>query len=222
MTGSSTLPRYATRLIGRAQSTGALSELLLRPDIRLVTMIGASGTGKTRLGLQVAETLGEHFCDGQYFVALASVTNPRFVMPAVAQALEVKEGGRVGLQASVAERLNSQKVLLILDNFEQVRAAAGMVEGLLEQTSDVKILVTSQMALGSDREHIFEVPPLAYPGPGEEVAPERLLDYSAVALFVDRLQTVQPRFRLTAEHARPIIEICRLVQGLPLAIELIA
>ncbi len=204
------------------RATDTVLDLLRNPAVRLLTLVGESGTGKTRLSLQVAETVRDEFVDGQYFVALAPVDNPTFVVPTIAQTLNILESGEMSLIESIAQFCGDKKMLLLLDNIEQVREASADVVVLLERTTNLKIMVTSQVALEVANETTFAVPPLALPDPNTDLEPEELLNFSAIALFVDRIQAVQPKFVLTRQQAPAVVEICRQVQGLPLAIELIA
>ncbi|MBA3468930.1 MAG: tetratricopeptide repeat protein [Herpetosiphonaceae bacterium] len=216
------LPHYETPLIGRMRATNAVLDLLRSSSVRLLTLVGESGTGKTRLSLQVAEIVGSEFPDGQYFVALAPVDNPTFVVPTIAQTLNILESSEMSLIESIAQFCGDKKMLLLLDNIEQVRAASAEVVMLLERTTNLKILVTSQVPLEVANETTFAVPPLALPDPNTDLEPAALLNFSAIALFVDRIQAVQHKFVLTKQQAPAVVEICRQVQGLPLAIELIA
>lgn len=219
---SAHLPQYVTPLIGRNRTAHAALELLQTPTVRLLTLVGESGTGKTRLSLQIAESLRDEFADGQYFVALAPVDNPAFVLPTIAHALGIAEVGDADLSDTIVQLLQHKTLLLLLDNFEQVNKAAPHITTLLEHTAGLKIIVTSQVELGIAQETVFSVPPLAVPLSNTDMDPKALLQFSAVALFVDRMQAIQPKFVLNKQQAPAVIEICRLVQGLPLAIELIA
>ncbi|WP_110519286.1 ATP-binding protein [Herpetosiphon llansteffanensis] len=215
------LPQYSTSLIGRSRVVAALADLFQQQAQRLVSLIGASGTGKTRLGLEAAETIRDSFVDGCYFINLAPVDDAVFVLPTIAHALGVHETANQSLLASLIHFLHGKRVLLILDNFEQVKRAANDLNLLIEGTDQAQFMVTSQVALGLANEYAFNVPPLEVPDQANLSASE-LLEYSAIGLFVDRMQAIQPRFVLSDTQAKAVVEICRLLHGLPLAIELIA
>ncbi|MCA0354748.1 MAG: tetratricopeptide repeat protein [Chloroflexi bacterium] len=215
------LPQYSTRLIGRNRVVSALVALFQEQAHRLVSLIGASGTGKTRLGLEATETIRDSFTDGCYFINLAPVDDAVFVLPTIAHTLGVHETANQSLLDSVVNFLRGKRVLLILDNFEQVKRAADELKLLIERTDQAQFMVTSQVALGLADEYEFSVPPLEVPEQSNLPA-NQLLEYSAIALFVDRMQAIQPRFVLTDTQAKAVVEICRLLHGLPLAIELIA
>ncbi|MBM7846021.1 ATP-binding protein [Herpetosiphon giganteus] len=215
------LPQYSTSLIGRSRVVAALAELFQQQAQRLVSLIGASGTGKTRLGLEAAETIRDSFVDGCYFINLAPVDDAVFVLPTIAHALGVHETANQSLLDSLINFLQGKRVLLILDNFEQVKRAASELNLLIEGTDQAQFMVTSQVALGLANEYEFNVPPLEVPDQAQLPASE-LLEYSAIGLFVDRMQAIQPRFVLSDTQAKAVVEICRLLHGLPLAIELIA
>ena len=216
------LPRYTTALIGRNEETAALIATLHNPSTRLVTLLGTSGTGKTRLSLEVAGNMADSFPGGIFFVGLVAVSDPALVLPTIAQTLEVAENGTEPIGATLVQALQGKKLLLILDNFEQVQPAAPQLGALLDALDQLKILVTSQVALGIPQEHSFPIPPLAAP---EQTAPkdvETLLRFPAIALFVDRVTAIQPGFQLSEANAGAVIEICHRLKGLPLAIELVA
>ncbi len=218
----SQLPQYATRLIGRTRARTLVLDLLLDAQSRLVTLYGQSGAGKTRLSLEVAEQVGEIFRDGRYFVALAPVSQAQFVLPTIAATLGVEESQHEAILESLVLALADKQILLILDNFEQVAGAAGELLELLQRVPNLTCLITSQQALEIAGETAIMVPALQYPELGEEYRLEELEQHSAIGLFVDRMRTRQSRFRLSADNAGALVDICRLVQGLPLAIELIA
>ncbi|HMA37750.1 MAG TPA: tetratricopeptide repeat protein [Chloroflexia bacterium] len=218
----SNLPPPPGPLIGRAREQARLGALLRTPAGRLVTLTGAGGMGKTSLILQVAADLRAHFPDGVCFVALAAVRHPALVMPTIAATLGIQEVRHQPLLRSVATALQDQQVLLILDNFEQVTAGASWITLLLGLLPRLKVVVTSRERLALDAEQEFVVPALAVPDPGQLPALPALAAVPAVALFVERARAVQPDFRLTAENALPIVQICRRLDGLPLAIELAA
>jgi predicted ATPase/class 3 adenylate cyclase/DNA-binding CsgD family transcriptional regulator len=216
------LPVQATPLLGREREVAAVGALLRRVDVRLLTLTGTGGTGKTRLAFQVAADLLEDFTDGVYFVALAPISDPALVVATIAQTLGVTDTGGQPLLEQLKAYLHGKQLLLLLDNFEQVLAAAPMVGELLAAAPLLKVLITSRAALHVYGEQEFPVPPLALPELAQLslVALDILAQYPAVALFVQRSQAVKPDFVLTAENARAVAEICVRLDGLPLAIEL--
>jgi predicted ATPase len=215
------LPAQPTPFIGRTTQIAALKDLLLRSEARLVTLTGPGGTGKTRLSLQVAEELLDHFPQGVFFVPLADDTDAHQFISRVAQQLEVREGGRPLLE-NVKDYLRDKRMLLVLDNFEQLISAAPMVADLLAIAPQLKILVSSRIALNLHGEHTFAVPPLELPQTTTDLQAENLVENEAVHLFIGRAYAVQPTFRLTNANAFAIAEICRRLDGLPLALELAA
>ncbi|GHO99295.1 transcriptional regulator [Reticulibacter mediterranei] len=216
------LPVPPTALVGREDEVAHVGALLRRDDVRLVTLSGPGGTGKSRLSLQVAAKLRGAFTGGIFFVSLAPITDPMLVLPVIAQVLGIRDGIERDLMARVVETLQRRAVLLVLDNFEQVIGAAEQVGDLLASCQGLKILVTSREVLHVRAEYEFAVPPLELPDPAHLPALEELASCSSVALFVQRVQAVKPEFRLTTANAREIAEICVRLDGLPLAIELAA
>ncbi len=218
----SNLPVQPTPLIGREKEMAAIQQLLLRQDMRLFTLTGPGGIGKTRLGLQVAAELSELFPDGVYFVNLAPISDSAFVVPSIAQVLDLKETGEQPLLDLLKTYLREKQLLLLLDNFEQVVSAAIQVADLLTACPQLKVVVTSRAVLHVRGEQEFDVPPLALPDPRHLPDLETLSQYEAVALFIWRAQAVKPEFRLSDANASAIAEICVHMDGLPLAIELAA
>jgi predicted ATPase/serine/threonine protein kinase/DNA-binding CsgD family transcriptional regulator len=229
------LPMQPTLLIGREREVAAVGHLLEREDVRLVTLIGPGGIGKTRLGLQVAAEMSESFADGVFFVDLAPLRHPTLVLSTIAQTLDIREATGLPLLAigtqevaglSLLERLKEylqqKRILLLLDNFEQVASAAVQVADLLAACQQLKMLVTSRAVLHIRAEHEFMVPPLALPDPAHLPDLAELAHYAAVALFLERAQATKLDFQLTAANARATAEICVHLDGLPLAIELAA
>ena len=229
------LPASLSLLIGREREAAVAASLICDPDIRLVTMTGPGGVGKTRLALRVAANVEADFADGVAFVDLTPVHEPQLVASAIAQALDVRQiEGRPALMA-LNDALRARELLLVLDNFEQVLAAGPVVSALLEACPRLTVLVTSRAVLHLSGERVIPVPPLALSGsnagtPGSEVgrdaspttaAPDPI-DSDAVRLFVARSQAVRPTFALTAENTGMVAEICARLDGLPLAIELAA
>ncbi len=216
------LPARPTRLIGRAQELAALRDLLEHDEANLITLTGPGGTGKSRLAIELAVELKEHFANGVCFVALASISDPDLVAPTITQALGVREASERSAVELLMTHLRDRQLLLLLDNFEQVVAAAPVVTEILQACSHLKIVVTSRSALRVRGEHEFSVLPLATPHPGRNADLQRLSQYAAVELFIQRALDMQSDFQVTNETAPAIAEICYRLDGLPLAIELAA
>jgi predicted ATPase/DNA-binding SARP family transcriptional activator len=232
------LPAQLTPLLGREREVAGVRELLQGSSragadetppreragalVRLVTLTGPGGVGKTRLALQVAAELLEAFADGVFFVSLAPIRDPNLVISSVAQTLAVKETGGRPLLESLKESLREKELLLLLDNFEQILDAAPLVAELLAASPRLKVLVTSRAALRLRGEHEFPVPPLAVPDPRHLPPLEGLSQYAAVELFIQRAANVKPDFAVTDETAPAMAEICYRLDGLPLALELAA
>jgi predicted ATPase/DNA-binding CsgD family transcriptional regulator len=216
------LPAELTSLIGRERDVDQLLTLLRRPTVRLVTLVGPGGVGKTRLAAQVARRLHTAFRDGVSFVSLASISEPGLVAPTLANALQVHERRGLSLLEQVQEALHDRHALLVLDNFEQILQAAPLLEDLLIACPTLTLLVTSRAALHLRAEHQFPVAPLPLPDPGYCATPEDLAQNPAVALFLERAQAVVPTFQLTPTNAQVVANICTQLDGLPLALELAA
>jgi predicted ATPase/class 3 adenylate cyclase len=216
------LPVQPTPLLGRGEAVAALCSLLRREGVRLVTLTGTGGIGKTRLAIQVAAELVEDFPDGVWFVRLSRLVDPNLVLPTIAQTLGLKEQGSQSIAEVLREYLHSRRVLLVLDNFEQVVGAAAGVAALQESAPQLKVLVTSRIRLHLRGEREYPLGPLPLPDPSHLPAPEGLTQYAAVALFIERAQEAKPDFAVTTANAPAIAEICARLDGLPLAIELAA
>jgi predicted ATPase len=219
------LPVQRTGLVGRQKDVASAKELLLRPDVRLVTVTGPGGIGKTRLAVQVASDLAESFPAGIHFVPLSSVRDPDLMAAMIVQTLGIREaGGKPPLEILKVHLQDSSHspMLILLDNFEHLAGAEPTVAELLVLAPNLKILVTSRAALHVYGEHEFPVPALALPDSRSLPPLDALSQYSAVALFVERAIAAKPDFELTRENAAAVVEICVRLDGLPLAIELAA
>ena len=214
------LPSYLTDFIGREDEISQIS--LLLDKSRLVTLVGPGGIGKTRLALQVASMRLHDFEDGVFFVSLASVTKPDLVISTIAKAMDIVETAGQSILEAMKSALKDKHRLIILDNFEQVIAAAPMIAELLAYARLVTVMVTSREALHISGEHVFNVPPLAIPELEQRNCLEKMMQQSAIALFVSRAQAVQYNFVLTKENIGQVAELCARLDGIPLAIELAA
>jgi predicted ATPase/DNA-binding CsgD family transcriptional regulator len=216
------LPTQLTPLIGREREVAAVFTLLRGPEVRLLTIVGTGGIGKTRLGLQVATDLLDAFADGVCLVLLAPISDSDLVVSTIAQTLGVKEVGAQSLLDLLKDYLQDKNLLLVLDNFEQVVAAAPVLTELLETCPTLKLLITSREPLRVRGEQEFALSPLAFPELKHLPSSDVLARYGAVALFIWRAQAVKPDFQLTDDNASSIAAICTRLDGLPLALELAA
>jgi predicted ATPase/DNA-binding XRE family transcriptional regulator len=222
----SNLPAQLSSFLSREQELADLRALLQRPDVRLITLTGVGGTGKTRLGLQAAAELLEVFADGVFFVDLAPISDPDLVAAAIAQTLGVIDAGNQTIRERLKALVRTRLLLLLLDNFEQVLDAAPLVAELLAAAAGLKVLVTSRAVLHLSGEHEYTVLPLALPPttahPDSQLQAGLIGQYAAVQLFIARAQAAKADFVVTNANAPAVAEICVRLDGLPLAIELAA
>jgi non-specific serine/threonine protein kinase len=216
------LPIQLTPFVGRQPEAAAVKKLLGRSDVRLATLTGPGGSGKTRLALHVASGMLSEFPDGVFLVALEGMDDPHLVVSSIAQTLGVKEAGGTTLIESLKKFLRNLRVLLVLDNFEHLVSASPLLSSLLTATVHFKILVTSRAVLHLSGEHEFRVPPLLLPETGGRLRVPELLRYAAVELFIQRAVAARSDFILTDRNASAVADICIQLDGLPLAIELAA
>ena len=214
------LPTQLTSFVGRGREVAEARRLL--GTTRLLTLTGPGGTGKTRLSLQLAADSISDFADGVFFVPLSPIEEPDLVAPAILTALGLRESPHEPPADRLVEYLRDRHLLLIMDNFEQVLPAAGLVADLLKAGPGLSVVVTSRATLHLYGEREFAVPPLTLPGAGADLDPASISQYEAVALFIQRAAAVRPDFQITAANAPAVAEICSRLDGLPLAIELAA
>jgi predicted ATPase/class 3 adenylate cyclase len=216
------LPMQTTELVGRDDELQDIREQLQAPGVRLMTLTGPGGIGKTRLALQAAADESDRFEDGVYFVDLADARDAASALQAIVRAVGITVSGE-DQRAALAEQLGARHLFLLLDNFEQVMSAAADVAHLIRRCPRLTVLVTSREALRIHGERVLAVAPLSLPEPGTgQVSAAFVADFAAVHLFVERAHEAQPTFRLTDDNAGAVAEICRRLDGLPLAIELAA
>jgi predicted ATPase/DNA-binding XRE family transcriptional regulator len=219
----SNLTTPTTSLIGREKELAAVHQYLLRADIRLITLIGPLGIGKTRLSIEAARGALPHFPDGVFFIALAPLNDPSLIAPAIVQTLGFGEMGHQRPLEYLKEGIGDKQMLLVLDNLEHlIEGAAPLVYELLLNCPRLHILTTSREALHIPGEWTYSVPPLAAPQDADSIQAHTSAEFPALTLFAERARAVQPDFALDANNIRIVASICTRVDGLPLAIELMA
>ena len=216
----SNLPLESTSFIGRQHEVDQLTSLLA--GTRLLTLTGPGGTGKTRLSLRVAQVVRDVYPDGTFFVGLDEIRDPALIPAAIAEAMQVREDPERPILDVVKERLRDQRLLLVLDNFEQLAPGAAIISDLLAGSPGLKVLTSSREVLHLRGEQEYAVPPLGVPDIAHLPALAELSQYDAVALFIKRATEVRPEFSVTNENAAAVAAICARLDGLPLAIELAA
>jgi predicted ATPase/DNA-binding XRE family transcriptional regulator len=218
----SALPLKATRLVGREQDLKEVAGFLSRPEVRLLTLTGVGGVGKTRLAIEAAWEAANLFSDGVAFVALAPLGDPALVIPTVAQSLGLREAEGQTQREALYAYLREKRFLLVVDNFEHLLEAAPEVSGLIEACPELMVLVTSRAPLRVRGEQEYPVPPLALPASTLSPDPEVVLGSPSGRLFVERARAASPSFSLGGENSSAVAAICWRLAGLPLALELAA
>lgn len=221
-TPTAPMPAAFTRIIGREREVPEVVALLTSGAHRVVTLLGPGGIGKSRLSLEVAEAARDRFPDGSAFVALENVFEPRLLLPTIAYALGIRDGGDLSVEQRLALALSSRRMLVVLDNFEQLVDAAAELVRLYSLAPHVTFLVTSRAVLRVRGERVYDVPPLATADADAPLSVTRAAASPAVELFVERARAVKPDFTLTPESTPAVVALCQALDGLPLAIELAA
>jgi predicted ATPase len=211
---------WFTSFVGRTEEIARLRELLARPEVRMVTLLGPGGIGKTRLAVELARASQDDFLDGISLISLSAIHDPALVPPTIAKELQIPEDNKVAFLETLQSFFKNRRFLLILDNFEYVLAASTFIEQLLSGCPDLKVLVTSQVVLHLQAEYEFALDP--FPLPEQDAPSDTLLDYDAIQLFIQRARAKQASFQVTPENLSLISKICICLDGSPLAIEMAA
>ena len=216
------IPNPLTAILGREHDLRSITSLLLNFNVRLLTLSGPGGVGKTRLAIQTAIAMRQHFTDGVCFVSLAAISDPSLVTEMIIKALNITENATLSADEQIKRYLGEKHFLLIVDNFEHLVVFAPFFEEILSACSFLKIIVTSREVLHLQIEREYSIPPLALPDLKGPSSFEELAEFAAIALFVERAQAVLPTFHLTPTLVQTVAQICIRLDGLPLAIELAA
>ena len=219
------LPAQPTPFIGRQSELDQLYELLDNPEVRLVTLTGTGGIGKTRLAVEAATQMAKFLPNGAVFVPLAPVNDANFIIPAIASALRIRFTPGVDTREQLLHRLSHLKMLLVLDNYEHLLDSAGLISVILAASPNIQVLVTSRERLNIVEEWVFEVGGLGYPAVGELDTTRTgswAENFGSVQLFIDRARRADPQFQADESALAAIVKICQLVEGMPLALELAA
>ncbi|MGH2755051.1 MAG: DUF4062 domain-containing protein [Actinomycetota bacterium] len=219
---TSNIPALVNLFVGREKERAALSSMLLEDGVRLVTLTGPGGIGKSRLALEFAASVEDRFPDGAHLVLLQTITDPQLVGPTIASTLRITEVPGVSIEKVLVAELQDKKALLVLDNFEQILAAANIVGEIVEGCPGVVVIVTSRSPLNIRGEQDLPIPPLAVPPARADETIERLSQYEAVSLFIERARAARSDLEVTDADAHAVAEICHRLEGIPLAIELAA
>lgn len=216
------IPQAVTSFVGRQVSTNQLFDLMARDDVRLVTLLGPGGIGKSRLALKFSGMVKNRFADGVAFVPLDAVRDPELLASEIGIALGIRESVGASALERLVESLADRELLLVLDNFEGLLDAVPTVSKLLASAPKLKVLTTSRTVLRASGEVVYQVPPMQLPPVGTSQSPKEAMAFGGVRLFVERAKAVSPDFQLDEENVAVVIDICRRLDGLPLAIELAA
>lgn len=216
------LPIIKSEIIGRDSDMKNISEMIAKPSVSLVNILGAGGTGKTTLSVHVAHKLKDNFTDGVLFISLAAVTDPKLVASTIAVVLEIQDSGKTSVEQTLTDYLFDKNMLLVLDNFEQIVEASNVISDIINKCPYIKIIVTSRATLRVRGEHIYQLSPLETPGEENNISEDKFIHYPSVELFITRAKEVNQNLQLTEENKTAISAICNRLDGLPLAIELAA